>query len=70
VDRPQLERGFSTSITGILKINFSCILAFAPLFFQHWILARHAAAKIQGLTMLVVINNSLEAGWLNESKYL
>ena len=38
-------------------------------FFQRWMLARHAAPKIQGSMMLVVINNRKEAVWLNESKY-
>ena len=44
----------------------SRIIACAPLFFQRWMLARHAAAKIQGSTMLVVINNCREARWLDE----
>ena len=66
VDRPQLERGFLTSITGILKISFSRIIACAPLFFQRWMLARHAAAKIQVSTMIAMINNSREASWLDE----
>jgi hypothetical protein len=32
-----------------------------PLFSQPWMLARHVASKIQGSTMIIVMNNSQEA---------
>ncbi len=38
--------------------------------FSTWMLARHTASKIHCLTVIVVINNSREAFWVNESKYL
>jgi hypothetical protein len=38
--------------------------------FSPWMLTRYTASKIQGSTMIVVINNSREALWVNESKYL
>ena len=47
VDWPARESCVSTSISWILKIGCSRIMAWAPIFFQPWMLARHAAPKSQ-----------------------
>ncbi len=70
VDWPMHKKGFLTSILWIQKIIFFCIMAWEPIFFQPWMLARHTASKIHWLTVIVVINNSREAFRLNESHTL
>jgi hypothetical protein len=59
VDWPMHEKGVSTSILWIQKISFFLIMAWEPIFSQRWMLARHAASKLQWSTVIVVINNSL-----------
>ncbi len=70
VEWPMYKIGVSTSILWILKISCSRKIGWEPILFQLWMLARHATPKIQGSTKIVVIKNSWDAFWVNESKYL
>ena len=62
--------GNSTSILKNHNLGSFRKLAWSPIFLLCIMLARQAALKIQGSTLIEVINNNQKPCWLNEWKYL